>query len=83
MNLVDMAIWVDTAIWIDHLHDTAPERVDLLSLDQTGCHPLIVEEIALGSILQRDSVLDLLANVYQFPTVGHHEILHLTEHRKL
>ena len=76
-------ILADTALWIDHLHATVPELVDLLSLDQAGCHPLIVQEIALGSIRHRDSVLDLLANLYQFPSVSHHEILHLTKHRKL
>ena len=74
---------VDTALWINHLHATVPELVYLLSLDRAGCHPLIVQEIALGSIRHRDFVLDLLANLYQFPAVGHHEILHLTEHRKL
>ena len=76
-------ILVDTAIWIDHLHKTEAQLVDLLGLDQVGCHPLIVEEIALGSIRQRDVVLNLLTNLYQFPTAGHNEILHLTEQRQL
>lgn len=76
-------ILVDTALWIDHLHKTEPALVDLLRLDRVGCHPLIVEEIALGSIRQRDNVLVLLASLYQFPTVGHHEILHITNQRRL
>jgi len=76
-------ILVDTALWIDHLHKTESTLVDLLSLDRVGCHPLIVEEIALGSIRQRDNVLSLLASLYQFPTVGHHEILHTTNQRRL
>lgn len=76
-------ILVDTAVWIDHLHRIEPELVDLLGLDGVGCHPLIVEELALGSIRERGAVLDLLANLYQFPTVGHHEILHLTQQRQL
>ena len=76
-------ILVDTALWIDHLHKTEPQPDDLLGLDRVGCHPLIVEEMALGSIRDRVAVLDLLANLYQFPTVGHNEILHLTEQRQL
>lgn len=76
-------ILVDTAIWIDHLHKAEPELVELLGLDQIGCHPFIVEEIALGSIRQRDLVLGLLANLHQFPTVGHREVLHLTDQRRL
>ena len=76
-------ILVDTAVWIDHLHRIEPELVDLLGRDEVGCHPLIVEEMALGSMRERDAVLDLLANLYQFPAVGHHEILHLTQRRQL
>lgn len=76
-------ILVDTAIWIDHLHKTEPQLVELLGMDQVGCHPLVVEEIALGSIRQRDIVLGLLSNLYQFPTVGHHEVLHLVDQRQL
>ena len=76
-------ILVDTAIWIDHLHATEPRLVELLSVDQVGCHALVVEEMALGSIAQRDRVLDLLANLYQFPVIDHHEVLHLTNERRL
>lgn len=76
-------ILVDTAVWIDHLHRIEPELVDLLGRDEVGGHPLIVEEMALGSMKERGAVLDLLANLYQFPAVGHHEILHLTQQRQL
>lgn len=76
-------ILVDTAIWIDHLHGSEPRLVELLSVDQVGCHELVIEEMALGSIAQRDVVLDLLANLYRFPGVDHHEVLHLTKQRRL
>lgn len=76
-------ILVDTAIWIDHLHAPESRLVELLGVDRVGCHSFVVEEMALGSIAQRDVVLDLLANLYQFPTVEHHEILHLTDRRRL
>ncbi|WP_328359900.1 type II toxin-antitoxin system VapC family toxin [Mycobacterium sp. NBC_00419] len=76
-------ILVDTAIWIDHLHATEPRLVELLAVDQVGCHALVVEEMALGSIAQRDVVLDLLANLYQFPVMDHREVLHLTNERRL
>jgi predicted nucleic acid-binding protein len=48
-----------------------------------GCHPLIIEELALGSLKQRDIVLDLLANLYRFPVIDHAEVLHVTNARKL
>jgi predicted nucleic acid-binding protein len=76
-------ILVDTAIWIDHLHAAEPRLIEMLDGDQVGCHPLVVQELALGSIAQRADVLELLGNLYQFPTVEHREILHLTDQRRL
>jgi predicted nucleic acid-binding protein len=76
-------ILVDTSIWIDHLHAAETRLVSLLTDDEIGCHPLVIEELALGSIKQRDDVLGLLSNLHQFPTVTHLEILHLVERRRL
>ncbi len=76
-------ILVDTSVWIDHLHATEARLVGLLTDDEIGCHPLVVEELALGSIKQRDVVLGLLASLHQFPTVTHLEVLHLVDRRRL
>jgi predicted nucleic acid-binding protein len=76
-------ILVDTAIWIDHLHAVEPQLVELLGNDEAGCHPLVIEEMALGSIKQRDVVLDMLANLYRFPVLTHHEVLQLVDRRRL
>jgi predicted nucleic acid-binding protein len=76
-------ILVDTAIWIDHLHAVEPWLAELLGNDEAGCHPLVIEELALGSIKQRDLVLDMLANLYQFPVLAHHEVLELVDQRRL
>lgn len=76
-------ILVDTAVWIDHLHTGESTLVERLELDGVGCHPMVIEELALGSIARRTVVLDLLANLWQFPTARHDEILHLVEKRQL
>ena len=76
-------ILVDTSVWIDHLHAVEARLVNLLTADEIGCHHLVIEELALGSIKQRDVVLGLLSNLNQFPTVTHFEILHLVERRRL
>lgn len=76
-------ILVDTSIWIDHLHATEARLVGLLADDEIGCHPLVIEELALGSIMKRDDLLDLLANLHPFPAVTHAEVLHLVERRRL
>lgn len=76
-------ILVDTSIWIDHFHTVEPRLVDLLAGDEVGCHDLVIEELALGSLRRRAEVLDLLANLYRFPTVQHHEVLHLVDRNTL
>ncbi|MGB9306209.1 MAG: type II toxin-antitoxin system VapC family toxin [Mycobacterium sp.] len=76
-------ILVDTSIWIDHLHAVEARLVSLLASDEIGCHHLVIEELALGTIKQRDVVLPLLSNLRQFPMVTHAEILHLVERRRL
>lgn len=37
----------------------------------------------LADTAQRDVVLDLLANLYQFPVMDHREVLHMTNERRL
>lgn len=76
-------ILADTSIWIDHLHRADARLVSLLSDDEIGCHHLVIEELALGSIKQRAAVLELLSNLHQFPALTHPEILHLVERRRL
>lgn len=68
---------------IEHLRAADARLVELLGDDEAGCHPLVIEELALGSIKQRDVVLDLLANLYQFPVVTHDEVLRLVGRRRL
>lgn len=76
-------VLVDTSVWIDHLRAAEPRLVSLLTDDEIGCRHLVIEELALGSIKQRDAVLGLLSDLYQFPRLTHPEVLHLAEHRRL
>ncbi len=76
-------ILVDTSVWIDHLHATESDLVALLESDQAGCHPLVIEELALGSIKNRDVVLDLLASLGRFPVLTHEEALMLVDRQRL
>lgn len=72
-------ILVDTSIWIDHLHQAQPALVALLDADKVGCHPLVIEELALGSIRQRTTVLGLLASQRMLPVLSHAELLAMVE----
>ena len=76
-------ILVDTSVWIDHLHRTEPHLVDRLENDEVGCHPLVIEELALGSIKQRTAVLELLENLRQFSVLSHAEVMTFVDNRQL
>lgn len=57
-------ILVDTSIWIDHLHGSEPVMLALLEQDLVGYHPFVVQELSLGSIRNRDSVLGMIENLW-------------------
>jgi len=76
-------ILVDTSIWIDHLHAPEPFLVALLRDDLAGCHRAVIEELALGSIKQRDHVLALLAGLQGFPVLTHEEVMALVDGNQL
>lgn len=76
-------ILVDTSVWIDHLRYADPQLVALLDADEVGCHPYVIEELALGSIKQRTAFLELLGNLRRFPLVTHDEVMALIDRRRL
>lgn len=76
-------ILVDTSIWIDHFHASEPSLVELLHDDQVGCHRAVIEELALGSIKQRDRVLALLEGLQGFPMLTNEEVMTLVEGHQL
>jgi predicted nucleic acid-binding protein len=68
-------ILVDTSVWIDHLRATEPILVDALERDEVACHPLVIQELALGSIKDRDVLLSLLGQLTQAAALHHDELL--------
>lgn len=76
-------ILVDTSVWIDHLRATEPMLVDALARDDVACHPLVIQELALGSIKDRDALIALLSELTQGPTLHHDELLTLVTAQRL
>ena len=68
-------ILVDTSIWIDHLHRSDPTLATLLDGSQVGTHPMIIGELALGSLRDRQTILGLLADLPSISQATHHEVL--------
>lgn len=76
-------ILVDTSIWIDHLHRAEPLLVSLLEEASVCTHPMIIGELALGSLRERAVILERLADLPQIPTATHTEVLGLVESHSL
>lgn len=68
-------ILVDTSVWINHFRGSEPHLVDLLGRDQVCSHPMVIEELALGSITRRDETLELLGNLPSLSILSHEELL--------
>jgi len=70
-------ILVDTSIWIDHLQRTEPDLVALLENAEVCVHPMIIGELALGSLRDRSVILSLLDDLPGIPVATHAEVLQL------
>ena len=76
-------ILVDTSIWIDHLHRTESRLVALLEDAEVCVHPMIIGELALGSLRDRSGVLALLGDLPGISVATHAEVLQLIESHAL
>jgi len=69
-------ILVDTSVWIDHLRSGDTVLAALLERGQVLAHPFVVGELALGSLRQREVVLESLQNLPQVKVATDMEVLH-------
>jgi predicted nucleic acid-binding protein len=53
-------ILADTSVWIDHFRTPEPSMLTLLDSGQVFMHPMVVAELALGSVRDRNKTLLLL-----------------------
>ncbi|EDT03333.1 type II toxin-antitoxin system VapC family toxin [Burkholderia ambifaria] len=56
-------ILVDTSVWIDHLRAGDATLATLLEAERVLIHPFIIGELALGSMRDRQTVLDALRDL--------------------
>ncbi|MGK8196123.1 type II toxin-antitoxin system VapC family toxin [Burkholderia cepacia] len=56
-------ILVDTSVWIDHLRSGDATLTTLLEAERVLIHPFVVGELALGSLRDRETVLDALRDL--------------------
>lgn len=76
-------ILVDTSVWIDHLRESDPILVELLESVAVATHPLVIGELAVGSLRKRAEFLALLNELPRSPVVGEGEVLALINAHQL
>ena len=70
---------IDTSIWIDHLGSRQDRVAELLRQRRVLFHPMILGEIALGSIRERALVLAELRVLPCAPIVAHDDVMAMIE----
>ena len=76
-------ILVDTSVWIDHLHSSEPALVGLLGRSLVLQHPMVLGELALGSLRDRTEVLRSLEGLPSTAIAAHAEVMSVVEQRQL
>lgn len=76
-------ILADTSVWVDHLRSRDARLAELLHAGRIVGHPLVVAEIALGSLRDRSRVLGLLDSLPSLPLAEPDEVRTLIDRRRL
>jgi predicted nucleic acid-binding protein len=74
---------IDTSVWVDHFRRAIPEVTELLATDRALMHPMVLGELCLGQMRDRDEKLGDLANLERAPVAEHDEVHALVERFKL
>jgi predicted nucleic acid-binding protein len=76
-------ILVDTSVWIDHLRNGDPVLGDLLDKSLALTHPLVIGELAMGNLRNRDVVLQALRDIPAAVVAADDEVLAYISRRRL
>ena len=76
-------ILVDTSVWVDHLRIGNRGLRALLERAEVLCHPLIIGEVACGTLRNRGEVLRLLDQLPKGIVAEHDEVLEFLNQRRL
>jgi len=76
-------ILVDTSVWVDHFRNGNQYLSSLLSDQSVITHPMVIGELACGSMRNRTEILHLLDSLPKATMATHIEVIHMIEERKL
>jgi len=79
-----MSVLIDTSVWIDHFRNGNEALVDLIGLDRALVHPMVLLEIACGTLpAPRTQTLSNLALLQSCNQASLGEVMEFIEHEKL
>lgn len=76
-------ILADTGVWINFFRGKAPYLRQLLQANQVAMHPVLVGELALGPLSNRQHTLRMLDEMPQIRVIPMQDVRHMIEARKL
>lgn len=76
-------ILADTSVWIEHLRRRDGAFSALLREGSVLSHPFVIEELACGSLQNREEILSLLGTLHPAPLASHAEFLHFVQEHRL
>jgi predicted nucleic acid-binding protein len=79
-----MSVLIDTSVWIDHFRNGNDALVDLIGLDLALTHPMVMVEIACGTLpAPRIQTLDNIGLLQPCNQASLSEVMELIEREKL
>jgi predicted nucleic acid-binding protein len=76
-------VLVDTSVWIAHFKSAGNRLQDLLQINSVMVHEMVIGELMLGQILQRDQVVAYLGDMPKVQVAQHDELLAFVSQNKL
>lgn len=76
-------ILVDTSVWVAHLRGGVPALIERLNAGDVLMHPMVIGELACGTIPERQRWLNEWLALPQIKERTHREALGLIESRRL
>ena len=76
-------VLIDTVVWIDHLQSNDEHLSMLLENEQIVMHPMVIGELAMGNLANRQRTLEDFAKLPEISVATHEEVLYLIDNNRL
>ncbi|MEO5712199.1 MAG: type II toxin-antitoxin system VapC family toxin [Luteolibacter sp.] len=76
-------VLVDSCVWIKHFRQRNPLLVSMLEDGEVWCHPIVVGELSMGNLKNRQQTIFDLAKLNRPPIATFAETRQMVEARKL